>query len=52
VRGFVLDKIDTALGESVRALNVQTLIANTIMRTSDDRKQLAMEAINFIGATV
>jgi LPPG:FO 2-phospho-L-lactate transferase len=52
VRGFVLDKIDTQLGESVRALNMQTLITNTIMRTTDDRKQLAMEVINFIGATV
>ncbi|MBK9927235.1 MAG: 2-phospho-L-lactate transferase [Anaerolineales bacterium] len=52
VRGFVLDKIDTPLDQSVRDLNMQTLITNTIMRTTDDRKQLAMDIINFIGATV
>jgi LPPG:FO 2-phospho-L-lactate transferase len=52
IRGFVLDKIDTPLDQSVRDLNMQTLITNTIMRTTDDRKQLAMEVINFIGATV
>jgi LPPG:FO 2-phospho-L-lactate transferase len=52
IQGFVLDKIDTPLDQSVRDLNMQTLITNTIMRTTDDRKQLAMDVINFIGATV
>ncbi|MFT3895603.1 MAG: 2-phospho-L-lactate transferase [Anaerolineales bacterium] len=49
---FVLDKIDAQLDESVRALNMQTLVTNTLMKSHDDRKQLAGDVLNFIGVNV
>jgi LPPG:FO 2-phospho-L-lactate transferase len=48
-RGFVLDTIDSQLGESVRGLNMRTLVTNTIMSSLDNRKQLANDVLHFIG---
>ncbi len=48
-RGFVLDKIDSQLSESVRGLNIQTLVTNTVMSSLDNRKQLANDVLHFIG---
>jgi LPPG:FO 2-phospho-L-lactate transferase len=48
-RGFVLDTIDSQLGESVRGLNMRTLVTNTIMSSLDNRKQLADDVLHFIG---
>jgi LPPG:FO 2-phospho-L-lactate transferase len=50
--GFVLDHMDAQLVESVRGLYMQTHVTNTLMNSHEDRKQLAMEVLNFIGATV
>ena len=50
--GFVLDTIDSQLGESVRGLNMQTLVTNTLMKSLDDRKRLASDVLNFIGVNV
>lgn len=52
VSRFVLDTIDSQLGESVRGLNMQTLVTNTLMKSHDDRKQLASDVLSFIGVNV
>ena len=46
--GFVLDKTDEELNESVKGLNIQTYVTYTLMKSHEDRKQLASEVINFI----
>ena len=46
--GFVLDKTDEELIESVKGLNLQTCVTYTLMKSHEDRKQLASEVINFI----
>ena len=52
VSRFVLDTIDSQLVESVRGLNMQTLVTNTLMKSHDDRKQLASDVLSFIGVNV
>ena len=47
--GFVLDEIDAQLIESVRGLNMQVLVTNTLMKSHDDRRLLANEVLQFIG---
>lgn len=47
--GFVMDKTDSQLIESVRGLNIQTYVTNTLMKSLEDRKQLAGEILQFIG---
>jgi LPPG:FO 2-phospho-L-lactate transferase len=47
--GFVLDTIDAQLNESVRGLNMRTLVTNTLMKSHDNRQQLANEVLKFIG---
>jgi len=48
--GFVLDRIDAQLNESVRGLNMRTLVTNTLMKSHEDRSQLAEDVLNFIGS--
>jgi LPPG:FO 2-phospho-L-lactate transferase len=50
--GFVLDEVDSQLDKSVKGLNMQTLVTNTLMKSHDDRKRLAGDVLNFIGANV
>ena len=50
--GFVLDKIDAQLTESVRGLNMRVHVTNTLMKSHEDRCQLAGDVLNFIGAKV
>ena len=52
VTNFVLDKIDSQLIESVRGLNMQTLVTSTLMNSHDNRRQLASDVLNFIGDTI
>jgi LPPG:FO 2-phospho-L-lactate transferase len=47
--GFVLDKVDTDLENKVQGLGVRTLVTNTLMKSHDDRSQLAQDVLNFIG---
>ena len=47
--GFVMDKADAQLIESVRGLNIQTYVTNTLMKSLEDRKQLAVDILHFIG---
>ncbi len=49
---FVSDEIDSQLIESVRGLNIQTLVTNTLMKSHVDRRKLAREVLNFIGVAV
>jgi LPPG:FO 2-phospho-L-lactate transferase len=51
VDGFVIDREDTHLVESVRSLGIQVLAAPTVMRTPDDRVALARIVLDF-AATV
>ena len=46
--GFVLDNVDAQLNESVRGLNVRTLVTNTLMKSHANRKQLASDVLSFI----
>ena len=47
IDGFVLDRQDTHLVESVRSLGMQVLAAQTVMRTGDDRVALARQVLDF-----
>jgi LPPG:FO 2-phospho-L-lactate transferase len=49
VTGFVLDTVDAQLNESVRGLNMQVLVTNTLMKSHDNRRQLANEVLTFFG---
>jgi len=51
ITGFVLDTIDAQLIESVRGLNMQVLVTNTLMKGHEYRRQLASDVLNFIGDT-
>jgi LPPG:FO 2-phospho-L-lactate transferase len=48
LKGFVIDKIDIDLVESVKGLNIQTHVTYTLMKSHEDRKQLAVEVTDFI----
>jgi LPPG:FO 2-phospho-L-lactate transferase len=49
VTGFVLDTFDQQLQENIRSLNMRTLVTNTLMKSLDNRKQLASNVLDFIG---
>lgn len=48
LKGFVIDKTDMGLIESVKGLNMQIHVTYTLMKSLDDRKQLASEVMDFI----
>ena len=47
--GFVLDQVDRELEGEIRSLNTRTFVTNTLMNSHDDRKQFAMDVLDFIG---
>ena len=47
IDGFVLDREDEHLAESVRSLGIQVLAAPTVMRSVDDRIALARAVLDF-----
>jgi LPPG:FO 2-phospho-L-lactate transferase len=47
--GFVLDELDRQLEGEIRGLNMHTLVTNTLMKSHDDRKQLAFGVLEFVG---
>jgi LPPG:FO 2-phospho-L-lactate transferase len=49
---FVMDNLDSQLIESVRGLNMQVFVTNTVMKSHVDRKKLASEVLHFIGVAV
>lgn len=48
LKGFVIDKTDMGLIESVKGLNMQVHVTYTLMKSLEDRKQLASEVMDFI----
>lgn len=49
ITGFVLDTFDKQLEVEIRKLKMRTLVTNTLMKSHDDRKQLAGQVLNFVG---
>ena len=47
--GFVLDTLDKQLQGEIRSLSMRTLVTNTLMKSLDNRKQLANDVLDFIG---
>jgi LPPG:FO 2-phospho-L-lactate transferase len=47
--GFVLDQIDAQLEKEIRSLNMRTFVTNTLMKSHDDREQLARQILGFVG---
>lgn len=46
---FVLDQLDNQLEGEIRSLNMRTLVTNTLMKSLDNRTQLASAILDFIG---
>lgn len=46
--GFVLDTADEALVEEVGRLGMKTSVTNTVMKSVDDRVELARESLDFV----
>jgi LPPG:FO 2-phospho-L-lactate transferase len=45
--GFVLDQVDREQAAKIREIGIQTLVTNTLMKTTQDRIRLAKEVIDF-----
>ena len=52
LRGFVLDEVDKQLEGEVMRFGIKTAVTKTLMKSHDDRRQLAQEVIGFIGNIV
>jgi LPPG:FO 2-phospho-L-lactate transferase len=50
--GFVLDRVDRHLEPQIRDMGFQTLVANTVMRTIEDRRRLAAEVLDLFESGV
>ncbi|MGC1376796.1 MAG: 2-phospho-L-lactate transferase [Anaerolineales bacterium] len=48
VSGFVLDTVDAVLADEVQKLGIKPFIINTIMKTAQERKQLAQDVLHFV----
>ena len=49
ISGFVFDELDKQLEGEIRSLNMRTHVTNTLMKSHDNRKQLAMDILSFLG---
>ena len=47
IDGFIIDRQDFALVESVRSLGIEVAVAQTVMRSPDERVALARAALDF-----
>lgn len=47
IDGFVIDRADAALADSVRSLGIEPLVAPIVMRSVDDRVALARAVLDF-----
>ena len=50
IDGFVIDTVDAAAADDIRASGIEVLAANTVMRTVEDRKLLAGSVLGFAQA--
>jgi LPPG:FO 2-phospho-L-lactate transferase len=48
IRGFVIDEVDAGLKNAVEALGLRVRLAQSIMRTDQDREQLARVCLDFV----
>jgi LPPG:FO 2-phospho-L-lactate transferase len=48
VDGWVIDTIDRALAPAIEALGCRVLVRDTIMRTLDDKRRLAQDALTLV----
>jgi LPPG:FO 2-phospho-L-lactate transferase len=49
IRGFVMDEQDDSVADDVRALGLDVTVAQTIMRSEEDRASLADECVELLG---
>jgi LPPG:FO 2-phospho-L-lactate transferase len=47
IDGFVIDREDAALADAVRSLGIEVLVAQTVMRTDENRLSLARTVLDF-----
>jgi len=47
ITGFVFDEVDAAQDDDIRKLDIQTLVTDTLMKTSSDRRRLAQDVLQF-----
>jgi LPPG:FO 2-phospho-L-lactate transferase len=47
IDGFVIDTVDAASADDIRASGIEVLVANTVMRTVEDRAALARAVLGF-----
>lgn len=46
--GFILDNLDAQFKTEIQELGMQTLVTETLMKTSDDRLRLAKDVLDFV----
>jgi len=47
IDGFIIDQVDADQAEGLRASGIEVLVAPTVMRTPNDRIDLAVQVIKF-----
>ena len=47
IDGFVLDAADSELAESIEKAGIACSVTNTVMKTLEDREQLARDVLTF-----
>lgn len=52
ITDFVFDTYDQRLQGEIQNLNMNTLVTNTLMKSHDDRKQLASVVLDFVGGKI
>ncbi len=48
IDGFVLDQVDAAQGDQIRALGIAVLVTDTVMKSEADRERLAREIVDWV----
>ncbi len=52
VRGMVIDRVDSELRDQIESYMMWVLVTSTLMRNPHDRRRLAGDVLNFIGAKI
>jgi LPPG:FO 2-phospho-L-lactate transferase len=50
--GFVLDSRDANLEPEIGKMDIKTLVVDTLMKTTEDRKRLALDVLHFIKSNI
>ncbi|MFN2119903.1 MAG: 2-phospho-L-lactate transferase [Anaerolineales bacterium] len=48
IAGFVMDRVDRHLEAGIRDMGLRTLVTKTVMRTTEDRRRLGAEVLDFV----